>query len=272
MPNRLRRSGLSILGEVPWGCHFSVFYETKQDVLDTLVPYFKAGFEHNEFCLWVVGDPLTIEEASAALETNIPDIAEHLASGRMEIVDGHKWYYRRELKDVTRAWHEKLETALAKGGYGLRFAAHAFWLETDRRDAFLDYEREVDLSFEGRPILAICLYPLQASRGADVLEVAQAHGLTAARRNGEWKFIETGDGPTVHSLTLREMEVLGWVARGKSAREIGKILNITKRTVDEHARSAARKLGAANRAEASALAVQRKIIELDIETGSNLQR
>jgi DNA-binding CsgD family transcriptional regulator len=272
MPNRQRHSGLSILGDVPWGCHFSVFYETKQDVLDTLVPYFKAGIEHNEFCIWVVGDPLTIEEASAALEANIPNFARHLASGHMEVIDGNNWYLKRDLKDVARAWHEKLETALAKGGDGLRLAGQNLWLETDRRDAFLAYEHEVDLSFDGQPILAICMYPLQASRGADVLEVAQAHGLTAVRRNGEWKFIETSNGPTVHSLTLREMEVLGWVARGKSAWEIGKILDITKRTVDEYARSAARKLGAANRAEASALAVQRNIIELDSATGPNLRR
>lgn len=65
-----------------------------------------------------------------------------------------------------------------------------------------------------------------------------------------------------HSLTSREIEVLTWVARGKSAWEIGEILNITKRTVDEHAQTAVRKIGAVNRAHAVALAVRDRIISI----------
>ena len=91
---------------------------------------------------------------------------------------------------------------------------------------------------------------------------ARTHRVTAARRNGEWELIETAEVPTItHSLTLREVEVLSWVAQGKSAREIGKILGISKRTVDEHVRSAGQKLGAANRTEAAALALLGRIIE-----------
>src|SRR4029078_8105742 len=45
-------------------------------------------------------------------------------------------------------------------------------------------------------------------------------------------------------LTPREREVLPWSAQGKSAWEIGTILSVGKRTVDEHAQTAMRKLGA----------------------------
>jgi LuxR family quorum sensing-dependent transcriptional regulator len=55
---------------------------------------------------------------------------------------------------------------------------------------------------------------------------------------------------------------MGWVARGKSASEIAGILKITKRTVDEHAQTAMRKLGAANRTHAVAIAVRDRIIEV----------
>ena len=64
------------------------------------------------------------------------------------------------------------------------------------------------------------------------------------------------------SLTAREREVLAWIALGKSAWEIGEILGIAKRTVDEHAQTAARKLGAANRTQAVAIAVRDGLIEL----------
>jgi LuxR family transcriptional regulator, quorum-sensing system regulator BjaR1 len=78
----------------------------------------------------------------------------------------------------------------------------------------------------------------------------------------------TGTAPAVRppktksALTSRENEVLRWVARGKSAWEIGGILDITKRTVDEHVQTAIRKLGAANRTHAVAIAIRDGLIEL----------
>jgi LuxR family quorum sensing-dependent transcriptional regulator len=63
-------------------------------------------------------------------------------------------------------------------------------------------------------------------------------------------------------LTARESEVLRWVANGKSAWEIGEILHITKRTVDEHVQAAIRKLGATNRTHAVAFALRDGLIKL----------
>jgi LuxR family transcriptional regulator, quorum-sensing system regulator BjaR1 len=65
-----------------------------------------------------------------------------------------------------------------------------------------------------------------------------------------------------HSLTSREVEVLTWAAQGKSAWEIGEILEIAKRTVDEHVQTAVRKLGAVNRTHAVAIAVRDRIIAI----------
>jgi DNA-binding CsgD family transcriptional regulator len=56
--------------------------------------------------------------------------------------------------------------------------------------------------------------------------------------------------------------VLTWTARGKSAWEIGEILGIGKRTVDEHTQTASRKLGAANKTQAAVLGIIRNIIEI----------
>lgn len=67
---------------------------------------------------------------------------------------------------------------------------------------------------------------------------------------------------TKTKLTPRESEVLRWVANGKSAWEIGEILHIAKRTVDEHVQTAVRKLGAANRTHGVAIALRDGIIKL----------
>ena len=65
-----------------------------------------------------------------------------------------------------------------------------------------------------------------------------------------------------HSLTPREIEVLSWVAQGKSAWEVGEILRIAKRTVDEHVQTAVHKIGAVNRTHAVAIAVRDRIIAI----------
>lgn len=70
------------------------------------------------------------------------------------------------------------------------------------------------------------------------------------------------DDKSQKPLTTRERDVLTWAAYGKSAWEIGEILGIAKRTVDEHTQSAARKLGASNKTQAVAIALVHRFIEL----------
>jgi len=64
-----------------------------------------------------------------------------------------------------------------------------------------------------------------------------------------------------HRLTPREREVIAWSSQGKSAWEIGEILNINQRTVEAHAASARQKLGATNATHAVAIAIRERLIE-----------
>jgi DNA-binding NarL/FixJ family response regulator len=58
------------------------------------------------------------------------------------------------------------------------------------------------------------------------------------------------------ALTTRESQVLLWISRGKSNREIGEILVISPRTVNKHLEQVFVKLGVENRAAAAARAVR----------------
>jgi DNA-binding response OmpR family regulator/DNA-binding CsgD family transcriptional regulator len=58
------------------------------------------------------------------------------------------------------------------------------------------------------------------------------------------------------ALTTRESQVLLWISRGKSNREIGEILAISPRTVNKHLEQVFVKLGVENRAAAAARAVR----------------
>lgn len=53
------------------------------------------------------------------------------------------------------------------------------------------------------------------------------------------------------SLTVRESEVLLWIAKGKSNRDIGDILGLSARTVNKHLEQIYVKLGVENRASAA---------------------
>jgi len=54
----------------------------------------------------------------------------------------------------------------------------------------------------------------------------------------------------------READVLLWIARGKSNRDIGAILDLSPRTVNKHLEQIYTKLGVESRTSAAALAVR----------------
>ncbi len=85
MKGQLRKSGIDIIGDVPWGTHFCQFYQTKEDLIEILVPYFKAGLENNEFCMWVTSEPLETEEAKEVLKRAVPDLDIYLDRGRLRL-------------------------------------------------------------------------------------------------------------------------------------------------------------------------------------------
>src|SRR3979490_3190198 len=88
----IRKSGIDVLGDLPWGKHFCLFYETKEDLLDAVIPYLKAGLASNEFCVWAVSEPLTEAEARAALRQAVPGFEQDLADRSIDILPGREWY------------------------------------------------------------------------------------------------------------------------------------------------------------------------------------
>lgn len=269
----LRESGIRVVGEVPWGAHICIFYDTKDDLLDTAAAYFKAGLMNNEFCVWAISEPITEADAKAALRSAIPDLKAHLAAGRIEILQGTDWYLRGnqfDLQRITGGWNEKLHGALAQGFDGMRVSGNAFWIESNHWQAFCEYERELDRSLTGQRMVVLCTYSLQVSRAVDLLDVARAHNCCTARRNGDWEFLATPElrqarreierlhgalgvlskpFPGHALLTPRERVALAQIVRGASTKEAARLLGISPRTVEFHRANVMRKLGARNTAD-----------------------
>ena len=83
--------------------------------------------------------------------------------------------------------------------------------------------------------------------------------------DGEWLVVmrETDDAAVVEAvalacrLTAREAEVLYWVVKGKTNRDIGDILGTSPRTITKHLEHVFEKLGVETRTAAAALALSR---------------
>src|SRR5919112_1615294 len=115
-------TGIQAVGEVPFGTHFCQFYRTRQDLIDTLIPFFMAGLRNGELCLWVTSDPLRAVEARALMHEAMPDFSGYLEKGQIEIRDFEDWYQNetRSSEEVIEAWIDRERQALAQGFTGLR--------------------------------------------------------------------------------------------------------------------------------------------------------
>jgi PAS domain S-box-containing protein len=194
MATPLRKTGIGLVGEIPWGTHLCHFFQTKDDLFDLLLPYFQKGLEARELCVWVVGPPLSVEEALGALRRAVPDVDRHLAAGALEVHPHTDWYGAAGAFDLDGAlwrWSAKLDEALARGFTGLRVNGSANWMDRADAPVLARYEETVDAAIAGKHMIALCTYALEGSDAADILDVASTHEFALAKRQGRWEMVET---------------------------------------------------------------------------------
>ena len=194
-PNGLRPTRISAIGDVPWGTHFCQFYQDKQDLIDILVPYFTAGLENNEFCIWITSEPLGSAEAKAALAANLENLETYLDNGQLEILDP-EWYTSGgefESDQVLQNWVNRLEAASRRGFSGLRLTGNPSWLEKPEWHGFMDYEASVDAIIGQRRMLAICSYDLSKCDALQIMDVLSNHAFALVKRAGKWEVIAHED-------------------------------------------------------------------------------
>src|SRR6476660_918252 len=190
----MRKTGIEVVGDMPWGTHFCLFYETKEDLLEILISYCKAGLESGEFCLWIVAEPLTVEEATGALKDTVPGFSRYLADSSIEIVSARDWYLSGgtfDLKRVTAGWLEKLARASAKGYVGVRVTGDTAWLQKKDWKHFCEYEEGLNEAVANQRLAVLCTYPLAACGAMEILDVVRTHQFAVAKRHGDWDVIET---------------------------------------------------------------------------------
>ena len=87
-----------------------------------------------------------------------------------------------------------------------------------------------------------------------------APGNPADHDGGRQRLDEDEEAVVQEALTARELDVLTWMARGASNRDIGERLGISEHTAKFHVASVLAKLGAHNRADAVRLGIRSGLV------------
>lgn len=194
-----RRPGFGAIGDLPWGAHFCLFYEGKQDLLEVLVPYFRAGLEGNEACVWITGGLLGVQDARDALERSAPDLESRISQGRAAILSPDDWYLEDGGFTPVKSREllvSLLDESLSGGLEGVRFAGDLSWMNEEGWNALVGYERQVNEMAGSLRLLACCCYPLERLSASELLQIAGNHNFSLVESLGRWTRVESaGHGP-----------------------------------------------------------------------------
>jgi len=219
-----RSSGIDCIGSIPWGTHICQFYQSKSDLVDILVPYFKTGLENNEYCLWAASDPLCAEECLVELGKAVPNLDLYLDRRQITVTDSRTSYVREGKFDAESTLQSLIgieESALKAGFDGLRASANTSWLTEVEWTIFVHYELSADIMLRRRKAIALCSYPLSCCTPPDIVEVVSGHRLVLIRGTGGWRVIRNNGNERL--ATLRN--------KGLTYEEIGQIVGLTRERI-----------------------------------------
>lgn len=167
--------------QLQWGSHLAHFFASGDELHDILIPYFKAGLENNERCLWVTGEAFDAERARSSLRAAVPDLDGRERTGQIEIVDGDEWYaagQKIQPQELVNGLLQREQDALALGYDGLRTNGNCAWVREHQWPDFLTYETLVQSAVRGRRMICLCSYCTEELRNSAQLEVMERHDLT----------------------------------------------------------------------------------------------
>jgi len=188
----LRKTGIDIIGDVPWGIHLCQFYQTKEDLTDILIPYFKTGLENNEFCLWVTSDLLDEQEALQVMREAVPDFGQYLEKGQIGIVPHTEWYLKYKSfspQMILNGGLKEIDQVLANGYDGIRVAGNAAWLAKKDCKSLNDHQKVADNARGQYPIMVICAYPLDKCGASEAIDVVKNHHLSLIKQGDQWQVV-----------------------------------------------------------------------------------
>jgi PAS domain S-box-containing protein len=173
-------SGLQGFPHLRWGTHLAQFFGSGAELRDLLVPYFKAGLENNERCLWVTGSAFNAEQARSALRAEVSDLARRERGKQIEITNAGEWYASGEKlrpHDIVMGLLQREQEALGLGYEGLRTNGNCAWVSANQWPDFQDYELRIHKAIRERRMICMCSYCMDQLQDGSRLDVMERHDL-----------------------------------------------------------------------------------------------
>lgn len=184
--------GLPGVRDIPFGVHMCRFYRTREELCATLLPYFAAGLQNNERCIWITAEPLLADEVPAELRRTGLDAGAAIHRGSLIVRDYSAWYAERgSLKgsEVVRLWLSEEQRALDDGYNGLRITGNVTFLRPEDWPRFMEYEALLEQALHGRAIVTLCTYRRVAGAPSDVLDVLRRHDCVLDHPDEGWQLL-----------------------------------------------------------------------------------
>ena len=143
------------------GKHFYQFYKHTDGFLSVMLPYFEAGLEKGEACLWLVSQKHNIN-----FDQIVTEIFErhHPLPEQFQIFSAEDWYLdgtgsfseEKSLRNAERF----LTDIFAKGFKCLRAAGDAGAIPRKDWPLVRTYEEKAGAIIKSNPVIALCAYPI----------------------------------------------------------------------------------------------------------------
>ena len=235
MKRTLRPTGIDAIGNIPWGTHFCHFYQNNADLLAMQVPFFKAGLENNEYCIWITSEQTSIENATIALKDKLPGIDKYFERGSLEILSHPDWFLvngQFALDQAIKFIHDRSDMVVERGYAGLRINGDDTWRDHRRWRDFMEFERALTPGIAGKKIIVLCSWQLGRCSASDVLDVGVLHESVVSKRKGRWEILETPQLIETKAQLNLEKELLEKQV-AKSTRELNRITEQVKKERSE---------------------------------------
>lgn len=201
--------GIPGLGAAPYGLHMCHFFPTRQELIDGLVPYFEAGIDNNERCIWVTSSPLPAQDAFIEASKS-EKLMRAVTSRQLRIFDAVEWYGEPETLNadqVVQRWLDEERSALADGFQGLRIARNTSFVPRASWNQLIEYERKLHGRLKDRRIIACCSYLREQCGPVEILDVVRCHHGSLDRTDDHWDlFLEIHEDDAARPTAAMRLE------------------------------------------------------------------
>ena len=145
------------------GKHFYQFYKNTDDFLSIMIPFFQAGLEKKEACLWLISEKNGLSFCRDTAEAIIFNFTHYVSIGQLVILPAENWYLTDgafdEAKSIQNA-ERYFETFRENGFTRFRGAGDGGFLSRRDWPIVEAYERKIGPWLKANSITGLCAYPI----------------------------------------------------------------------------------------------------------------